>query len=111
MLLPGFPGPYPIISHVIGAPEVVLAPKKGCSKGSSIPPSLEAKNLPRPARHHNKSRRTFRWNGVTFQVSPEFWEECLAADAKPLELMRYSPEVEAELDRMAAKAKGSNKDH
>ncbi|WP_236069667.1 DUF4407 domain-containing protein [Prochlorococcus marinus] len=67
--------------------------------------------MPRPARHNNKSRRTFRWNGVTFQVSPEFWEECLAADAKPLELMRYSPEVEAELDRMAAKAKGSNKDH
>ncbi|WP_268873527.1 hypothetical protein [Prochlorococcus marinus] len=42
VLLPGFSGPYPIISHVIGAPEVVLAPNKGCSKGSSIPPSLEA---------------------------------------------------------------------
>ena len=45
---------------------------------------------------------------MTFQVSQKFWEECLAVDAKPLDLILYSKETVAVLDRMAAKAKGSD---
>ena len=45
---------------------------------------------------------------MTFQVSQKFWEGCLAVDAKPLDLILYSKETVALLDRMAAKAKGSN---
>jgi len=102
------PGPYPITSHVIGRAGGGAGSDLGVAQQAVLfPPFTGSEELPRPARHHKKSRRTFRWDGVTFQVSEKLWSECLAADAKALSLMNYSKEVVAELDKMAAKAKGS----
>ena len=45
---------------------------------------------------------------MTFQVSQETWEKCIAANAKPTEFLLADKVTMETLDRMAAKAKGSN---
>ena len=73
-----------------------------------FPPSLEAQNLPRPARHHHVSRTTIRWNGVTIRIPQNLQDQALEEDRTPLGVLLYSKEAVALLDEIAAKAKGSN---
>ena len=102
------PGPYPSASHADSTLKKTLALLLGVAKAVLFTPSLEAQNLPRPSRNHKKSLRLFRWKGATFQVSEATWEKCIAANAKPTEFLLANKETLETLDRMAAKAKGSN---
>ncbi|ABB35439.1 conserved hypothetical protein [Synechococcus sp. CC9605] len=79
-----------------------------------FPPSLEAQNLPRPARHHHKKFSVIRVDGVTFNVTKDASDlmtaVCRASNCTPAQLIfetGTAEEIEA-IRSAAAKAKGSN---
>ena len=84
-----------------------------------FPPSLEAQNLPRPARHHHKKFSTLRIGGVNIQL-PKRSAEILTVLSEASDLTQnqclawlvQNDLLPAEdlipIARAAAKAKGSN---